>query len=164
MRIRIIEIIRYASEVTRVEQDKIIGQSRKAFYVNIRNAIALVAHEQGWSYPAIGRVIGGRHHTTILHGVRRAAAMMKGDREFAELVKILRKTKSEFAAQDGTAPVYFMPVKKRILTPVAVPVYTDLAAIHLKPVKDEEENLGRDTDAMRRKIGTDRLLQALRSA
>lgn len=41
------------------------------------------------SLPEIGRVIGGRDHTTILHGVRKITEMVKTDATLAEEISII---------------------------------------------------------------------------
>jgi hypothetical protein len=42
------------------------------------------------SLPEIGRLFGGRDHTTVLHGVRKIAAMMEADEAFRAKVESLR--------------------------------------------------------------------------
>jgi chromosomal replication initiator protein len=44
------------------------------------------------SLPEIGRKFGGRDHTTVLHAVRKVEEILENDREFAEDLKILRRT------------------------------------------------------------------------
>lgn len=53
------------------------------------------------SYPAIGRLLGGRDHTTILHGVQRIEALMVTDGDLLDSVlSILRHFRSCGAATD----------------------------------------------------------------
>jgi chromosomal replication initiator protein len=42
------------------------------------------------SLPAIGRRFGGRHHTTVLHGVKKIERMMEADLVFAAEVEALK--------------------------------------------------------------------------
>lgn len=52
-----------------VTLDDLYGPSRKAHLVELRRRISVRLHEDGVSYPEIGRLLN-RHHTTILHHVR----------------------------------------------------------------------------------------------
>jgi chromosomal replication initiation ATPase DnaA len=38
--------------------------------VDARNEAAWLLRKLDWSLPAIGRFLGGKHHTTIMHGIR----------------------------------------------------------------------------------------------
>ena len=38
------------------------------------------------SLPAIGTAFGGKHHTTVLHAIRKIEAMRERDKEFARLI------------------------------------------------------------------------------
>lgn len=60
-----------------VRASDVRGESRCRRVVRVRAWIAAeLRAEWGLSYPAIGRVLGGRHHTTIMHllGVTSKAA------------------------------------------------------------------------------------------
>jgi len=55
----------------------IIGCSRLRFISVLRQAFMAELYDSGrYSLPAIGRFLGGRDHTTILHGVRAHRARM----------------------------------------------------------------------------------------
>ena len=57
-----------------------------------RHLVAYLAHEYAnFSLPAIGRALGGRDHTTILHSVRKASSLLLEDRDFADLVRAVRR-------------------------------------------------------------------------
>lgn len=57
-----------------------------------RHLIAHLAHRYaGFSLPVIGRALGGRDHTTILHSVRKAASLLDDDPAFAELLRAVRR-------------------------------------------------------------------------
>lgn len=51
--------------------DDIRGPCRRAHIVRARRAVMEVLRERGLSLPAIGLIIN-RHHTAVLHGLRRA--------------------------------------------------------------------------------------------
>ena len=43
------------------------------------------------SYPEIGRLFGGKHHTTVMHSVEKVARLMASDAHFATIVNGLRQ-------------------------------------------------------------------------
>lgn len=51
--------------------DDIRGASRLPHIVRARWNVGLVLRDRGLSLPAIGRLVN-RHHTAVLHGLRRA--------------------------------------------------------------------------------------------
>ena len=60
----------------------ILGPSRQQPVALARQTAMLVARRlTGLSYPVLGRLLGGRDHTTVLHGVRRTQEMMSQDPE-----------------------------------------------------------------------------------
>jgi hypothetical protein len=68
-----------------VEVAEILAHRRTAHLVIPRQvAMYLAKALTGRSLPDIGRRFGGRDHTTILHGVRKIAALMQRDAELAE--------------------------------------------------------------------------------
>ncbi|WP_425230228.1 helix-turn-helix domain-containing protein [Sphingomonas sp.] len=69
---------------------ELLGAGRAAHLVCARSAVALVAREQGLSVPQIGRALGGRDHTTIVHALRRAATLTAADPAFRLLCDRLR--------------------------------------------------------------------------
>ncbi|GGE18310.1 hypothetical protein GCM10011390_41860 [Aureimonas endophytica] len=65
-------IIRRFSRATGVSVDDLKGPSRKRQIARVRMAaIYWVRRRLQVSYPMIGRVFGGRDHTTVLHSVQR---------------------------------------------------------------------------------------------
>ena len=63
-----------------VTPDEIKGRSRMARLVRARQSVMWIAHRQSrWSLGSIGQAIGGRDHTTVLHGVRAVAASIDAD-------------------------------------------------------------------------------------
>ncbi len=51
--------------------------------------MALCKELTGASLPEIGRHFGGKHHTTVLHAVRRVEAIRKKDPEINRLIHSL---------------------------------------------------------------------------
>ena len=80
------------SGVTDIPEAEILSQRRAQGLVRARMIVAHVAHEYlGYSYPEIGRALGGRDHTTILHNGRQAAIALTTEQKFADdLADVLR--------------------------------------------------------------------------
>lgn len=51
--------------------DDIRGRTRTAPHVEARAIVATILHERGLSYPAVGRLLGGRDHSTIINLVHK---------------------------------------------------------------------------------------------
>jgi len=83
------ELLNCASEMFNIHPRDIIGPAKFGFLMPARFAVYKALHLRGWSYPRIAKFMGGRDHTTILHGVRRAEYMMGRDVLYADKVKTL---------------------------------------------------------------------------
>lgn len=60
--------------------------------VKARQVIAFLARRHtSISFPAIGRMLGNRHHTTVLHGVKKITAHMKVKEELRKDVQCLEE-------------------------------------------------------------------------
>ena len=82
---------------------QIISENRRWQIARPRQVAMYVMREvcPHLSYPAIGRLLGGRDHTTILHGVQRIEALMVTDGDLLDSVlSILRHFRSYGAAPD----------------------------------------------------------------
>lgn len=87
------------AEIFDVSREHLTGARRARQYCRPRFAYYLVAHEESdASLPVIGRALGGRDHTTVLHGLRRAAYLIEKDVEFALNVQSLRRFAKEHKA------------------------------------------------------------------
>lgn len=63
--------------VTGVERELLVGRRRQPRVVAARHLAMYVSREWlGKSYPKIGKLFGGRDHTTVLHGVKSIAARL----------------------------------------------------------------------------------------
>jgi chromosomal replication initiation ATPase DnaA len=78
-------VILRAASLTGYAPKEITGVGRTAPLARVRFAIMLVLRRRGLSLPEIGRRLGGRDHTTVMHGVERAEAMLSSDADFAAL-------------------------------------------------------------------------------
>ena len=65
------EIIAEIARVKRISPGDITGKSRLSHYLPARNLTAHVLRHRGWNLPAIGRIMGGRDHSTIVNSLRR---------------------------------------------------------------------------------------------
>lgn len=70
------------SQAFGISRAEIYGDSRRLRYVRPRQIAMAIAYRQlsgrvNGTMPAIGRVFGGRDHTTVLHAVRKYGAMVE---------------------------------------------------------------------------------------
>lgn len=88
----IADLIRRVAFETGVGLVRIIGASKDAPSVRARLAVYWLArHLTAASSTVIGRSLGGRDHSTVLSGIRRAEAMRQDDPAFARLTDRLRE-------------------------------------------------------------------------
>ena len=94
--LRIGEIQRFVVDAYGISMTGLIAARRTASLVRPRQVAMYLAKElTGRSLPEIGRRFGGRDHTTVLHAVRKIAALIdpanpKFNSDLAEKVKALR--------------------------------------------------------------------------
>lgn len=70
--------------------DDVAGPTRLKLYVHARAIISKILHDRNstvWSYPEIGRLLGGRDHTSILHCVKNLPKYMGSNPKLAEVYK-----------------------------------------------------------------------------
>lgn len=61
-----------------ITKDQLLGPSRKAQLAYVRHVIMYILKESyGLSYPAIGKKLGNRDHTTIIHGHQKIEKLLK---------------------------------------------------------------------------------------
>ena len=88
---RIGDLINIAATLTRMAPADITGQEKYNPIMRVRLAVYKVAADWGvHSAGMIGAAIGGREHSTILHGIRRAETFIERDPAFAALVSKLK--------------------------------------------------------------------------
>lgn len=76
--------LREVAFVRDVPEDEIKSSQRSREQVRARQLLCLLAKRHTKrSLPEIGRLVGGRDHTTVLHSVRKAEQLMFDDAEFA---------------------------------------------------------------------------------
>ena len=85
------EIQQRAAECFGISRTELVGSSRAATPLRARQvAIFLTRDLTDLSLPQIGRLYGGRDHTTVLNSLRRIEASLNEDGELAEKVRELR--------------------------------------------------------------------------
>lgn len=87
------EIIKACADMFGIHPRDLVGDARMGFLMPARFALYKAFHMRGWSYSRVGRAIGGRDHTTIMHGIARAEYMMEKDPRYAERVRQLAEMK-----------------------------------------------------------------------
>ena len=63
------QIVELVAQETGIAANAIMGDSRRGPIVRARQIVMYEAHQRGLSLQQIGAAMG-RHHTTILHGIR----------------------------------------------------------------------------------------------
>ena len=83
------DILEALAHEFRVPTWAITGRGKCPATIAARLAGYAIARALEWSYPAIGRAFGMRDHTTIIHGVKRAAERVTTDANFAASMRRL---------------------------------------------------------------------------
>jgi chromosomal replication initiator protein len=85
------EIQERVAEAFSISRAELVGTTRAATPVRARQvAIYLTRELTNLSLPQIGRVYGGRDHSTVLNSIRRTEARCKEDESLAARVESLR--------------------------------------------------------------------------
>ena len=89
-------ILTAVSRHSGVSRRDLCAKSRKQGVVAVRELAMYLCHKyRGQSYAQIGRIIGGRDHSTVLHGCNQVSRRLQTDRDFRrsieELEAALRK-------------------------------------------------------------------------
>lgn len=74
------DIVRTLAEGLGLTKKEVVSSSRRQEIVRVRDLIAFLLREYAdMSYPAIGRLLGGRDHTTIIHACKKVTKMIEED-------------------------------------------------------------------------------------
>lgn len=65
-------IVQTVSALNGISEEDVVGRSRVRVVAQTRQEIAAQLREGGFTYKEIGALLGGRDHSTMVHGVRRA--------------------------------------------------------------------------------------------
>jgi hypothetical protein len=82
-------LLEEVARVSGVRTEQLRGRSRMRHVAEARQVAMYVLRAQGLSYPAIGRALGGRDHTTAMHGVERVRKELAKPGPFRERVELL---------------------------------------------------------------------------
>jgi chromosomal replication initiator protein len=86
------EILDAAAQEFGVERKELLARDRRPAVVTARQVAMYLARElTEHSLPEIGRGIGGRNHTTVLHAVNRVSAAVRSDESVRNSVDNLRR-------------------------------------------------------------------------
>jgi hypothetical protein len=131
-RARIADIIHHASQLSGVSVASIQTASRKREVVRVRQAIMLIAREQrrkdgdlvtfAYSFKQIGSALGGKDHSTIMHGCDKAALIAERDPVYAGFIDALREASANGAIFAGEVKVATPSVRSRRVSSAPVPV------------------------------------------
>ncbi len=61
------QLIQAVADALEVSYGEIIGHGRHRAFVEARAVVVQVLRNRGWSYPRIGKLMGGRDHSTVIH-------------------------------------------------------------------------------------------------
>lgn len=79
-----------------LSRDEILQPGRKAVFVQARHVLMyLLYNDTSLSYPAIGEFLGGRDHTTVIHGTSKIESELQTCLELKNRIQRLRSLYSE---------------------------------------------------------------------
>lgn len=92
------DIINTLAKYFGYEKDDVTARSRKQELVRVRDLITYLLRKHGdMSYPAIGRILGGRDHTTVIHSCNKIREEVESrpelEKQFTELIGKVREIK-----------------------------------------------------------------------
>ena len=74
----VLDLVLERHEVNRKE---LLSASRKRYLVEARASACYLGSRMGFSLPTLGKMLGGRDHTTVLHGKHVAEDILSGKRQ-----------------------------------------------------------------------------------
>ena len=84
-------IIEIVAEHFHIEPEDFKGKKRTADIVYPRQIAMYLCQNHGTSYKMIGELLGGRDHTTVMHGVEKISNEMKNNDSTLHLIQTLKK-------------------------------------------------------------------------
>ena len=85
-------IVSIVGEHCGVPAKEILGEKRRPDLVQARQLAMYLCRELlGHSYPVIGRMFGGKDHSTVMHGVKKIKLLQESDRLAHSMVTELTK-------------------------------------------------------------------------
>jgi len=89
-RVHAAPLIERAAQAVGETPDSVVCANRKPRLARARWAVMLALRNEGWSTFRIGREIGNRDHTTVMHGLKKARELREIDADFERLCGIVR--------------------------------------------------------------------------
>lgn len=117
---RIADLIAAAAAHSNLTTEQITGPFRFRPIIMARQAVCLLAPEAGHSSTLVGMSLGGRDHSTILHGRDTARERAKRDPSYAAFI-------ASVASGSAPAPVVVEPLDEDIAPPTPPPA--EVAAV-----------------------------------
>lgn len=84
------EILRIVSEATGIPACDIVGTQRVRPIADARLATYVGLRRRGLTLENIGRLVGGRGHSTVQHGLQAAYRLVSVDRKFRQLLEVVK--------------------------------------------------------------------------
>ncbi len=85
-------IIDIVCDIMKVDVEDVLGKSRKREFVQARQIAMYFSQSLAKvSVGRIGRLIGNRDHSTVMHGIAKVTALMQSDKAFAKEMKSIEK-------------------------------------------------------------------------
>ena len=85
------QIVDVAAKMFKMSADEICSESRKSQFVKVRDCIYWVARAITCkSFPSIGRLIGGRDHSTVIYGFEKVEASIASNGALGIMARSLR--------------------------------------------------------------------------
>ena len=72
-------------------EDLVSASRKRAISVPRQVAMYLLVHEMGLAFTEVGRLLGGRNHKTVTHGVARVSAEIRRNTELRYDVQAIRE-------------------------------------------------------------------------
>jgi chromosomal replication initiator protein len=92
MRVSKEDILETVSEFYDVSKEKIINGGRKREYVKPRQIVMfLLRKELKESYPYIGKKLGGKDHTTVIHAVEKIEGEKEEDESLNSEISLIKE-------------------------------------------------------------------------
>lgn len=108
-RARITDIITLASRMSGISTLMLTGTNRNRDVVRIRHAICQVARENGHSFPKIGKMLGGRDHSTVIYALEQVSIHAERKPDYAQFIADLRTAAEETAPFIEVVPEELIP-------------------------------------------------------
>lgn len=95
------ELLALCCKLFDVHPRDLVSSARFGFLLKPRFAMYKALQLRGWSTPKIGRFIGGRDHSTVCHGIKRAEYHMERDAVYKKWVLEIAAATSQYAEENA---------------------------------------------------------------